>query len=45
MFEQIEQKWADEKQRNGRWTVYRAWIGLGIAWLTLVVIWLEKCAK
>jgi hypothetical protein len=45
MFEQIEQRWLDEKQRSNRWTVYRAWIGVGLALLTVVVLWLEKSAK
>jgi hypothetical protein len=45
MFEQIEQRWLDEEQSSNRWTVYRAWIGVGLALLTVVVLWLEKSAK
>jgi hypothetical protein len=45
MFEQIEQGWQDEKQRRNRWTAYRGWIGVGIALLTIVLMWIEKSAK
>jgi len=45
MFEQMEDGWREERQRATRWTVYRGWIGVGIALLTLALIWLEKGAK
>jgi hypothetical protein len=45
VFEKIEEGWREQRQRDTRWTVYRAWMGVGIALLTIMVMWLEKSAK
>jgi hypothetical protein len=45
MFEQIEKGWSEERERAKRWTVYRAWIGTGIALLVPLLHWLEKNPK
>jgi len=42
MFKDLEDKWKDEAKRSSRWTAYRVWIGVGLAWLVVLILYFEK---
>jgi hypothetical protein len=45
MFEQLEQRWRQEKESRLRWTIYRGWMGAALGLLIVMVLWLEKGAR
>lgn len=45
MFEKLQAQWNDEDRREARHIVYRAWIGTGLAFLAVLMIFLEHFAR
>jgi uncharacterized membrane protein YukC len=42
MFESLKDNWDAEAKRSSRWTMYKVWIGVGLIWLTILILYFKK---